>query len=60
MDDPWNRCDVCGRFIAMSDFATGAAVRQMTRPDSEYSSETYETLCPRHAVGHPSLEEEGS
>lgn len=44
----WNRCDVCGRFISMSDFDNGKAVRRMTVPDSDYSTEDYETLCHQH------------
>lgn len=41
----WNRCDVCGHFIAMADFESGAALREMTTPDSAYSMESYKTLC---------------
>lgn len=43
----WNRCDVCGRFIAMADFASGA-VRRLVYPDSELTRETWETLCCAH------------
>jgi hypothetical protein len=43
--DVWNRCDVCGRFIAYKDFDDGKARRCMVTPDSDYSSEAYETLC---------------
>lgn len=45
----WNRCDVCGRFIAFEDFDRGA-VRQLVTPDSAYTRETYETLCIEHAT----------
>jgi len=46
----WNRCDECGRFIALEDFVPfGKATRVMVLPDSWYSSETYETLCAKHA-----------
>jgi hypothetical protein len=43
----WNRCDVCGRFIALEDFDRGA-VRRLLTPDSHYTRETYETLCIEH------------
>jgi hypothetical protein len=42
------RCDHCGRFIALEDFASGAT-RRMVTPDSDRSREEYETLCKRHA-----------
>lgn len=42
------RCDVCGRFISYSDLYTGKATRYLVTPDSEYSKEEYETLCPKH------------
>jgi hypothetical protein len=48
MDGPWNRCDVCGQFIAMEDFGKGA-VRRLVTPDSHLSREEYETLCIAHA-----------
>ena len=44
----WNKCDVCGKFISMEDFSTGKATRTMVTPNSELSSEDYETLCPLH------------
>jgi uncharacterized cysteine cluster protein YcgN (CxxCxxCC family) len=46
-DQKWNRCDVCGRFIALGDFERGA-VRNLVYPDSDRTVETWETLCPRH------------
>lgn len=46
----WNRCDVCGRFIALSDFDRGNARRALVTPDSHFSREEYETLCGRHNV----------
>lgn len=49
MADPWNRCDVCGKFIAMNDFGRGA-VRFMVTPDSDRSRETWETLCLKHGL----------
>jgi len=44
----WNRCDVCGKFIAIDDFSNGA-MRQFMTPDSEFSKETYQTFCIKHA-----------
>jgi len=46
----WNRCDVCGKFIALKDFDNGA-IRTLLTPDSELTKETYETLCIKHAKG---------
>ena len=46
--DHWNRCDVCGQFIALADFERGA-IRKLLTPDSHFSRETYETLCARCA-----------
>jgi hypothetical protein len=46
--DTWNRCDVCGKFIAMNDFGKGA-IRHMLTPDAEGFTETWETLCIKHA-----------
>jgi hypothetical protein len=48
-NDPWNRCDVCGRFIALDDFDKGA-VRRIDRPDAYGSSESWKTLCIKHAA----------
>jgi hypothetical protein len=36
------RCDVCGRFVGMS------GSRRLVTPDSDRSSEEFETLCPMH------------
>lgn len=47
----WNKCDVCGRFISMRDLETGNAIRRLITPDSEYTKETYETLCAEHKHG---------
>ena len=46
----WNRCDVCGRFIALRDFCRGA-IRRLLTPSSHFTREEYETLCERHADG---------
>lgn len=47
--DLWNRCDVCGKFIAMDDFDKGA-VRYMVNPDAYGCEETWETLCVKHGL----------
>ncbi len=54
MSEPWNRCDVCGRFIPYEDIQSGAARRQLEQPDSDFGPERYETLCRDHA---PATEE---
>ncbi len=48
----WNRCDVCGQFIAMHRFDCGA-VRTLKYPDSALTREEYETLCEKHAKPPP-------
>jgi hypothetical protein len=48
-----NQCDVCGQFIAYKEFAYmghgGKAIRRLVTPDSEFTGEEWETLCPIHA-----------
>jgi hypothetical protein len=44
---PWNRCDVCGKFISYKDLDDGLAVRHMKTPDTHFTAETWETLCRR-------------
>lgn len=44
----WNRCDICGRFIPYEDFASGDATNIMVLPDSDLSTETWETYCRIH------------
>lgn len=44
----WNRCDDCGRFIALKEFERGG-VRRLLTPDSHFSCEEWETLCARCA-----------
>ncbi len=44
----WNRCDICGQFIAFSDFDVGTANCRMVSCDAEGSCEDYETLCGKH------------
>ena len=41
-------CDVCGRFISVEDLVSGAALHKLLTPDSEFTMETYETLCQEH------------
>lgn len=48
-DATWNRCDYCGQFIAMIEFEKGRAKRTMLTPDSEFTAETYETICAKCA-----------
>lgn len=47
--DRWNRCDVCGRFIAFRDFTRGAC-RVLFTFDSDFSKESYKTLCIVHNI----------
>lgn len=47
------KCDVCGKFISYADLESGKASRFMITPDSDYSSERYETLCPKHNPPSP-------
>lgn len=44
----WNQCDVCGRFDSFENFYSGLASRKLVTPDSEFTSEEYETLCKEH------------
>jgi hypothetical protein len=44
----WNRCDVCGRFIPVQDFAEGKALHRLVEPDSDLGNERLETLCHKH------------
>jgi hypothetical protein len=45
---PWNRCDICGQYIAIIYFRDNLAYRGLVTPDSEFTCEEYETFCPRH------------
>jgi hypothetical protein len=42
---PWNRCDNCGKLVAFVEFWGGKAARLLATPDSDYSVETYCTIC---------------
>ena len=48
MSETWNRCDECGKFIPLNDFATGKAVHKLLEPDSDRGNEQWETLCNEH------------
>lgn len=50
------RCDVCGKFLSYEAIMSGAARHVMVEPDSDFSSETWETLCPAH---NPQQEHDG-
>ena len=39
----WNKCQICGQFIALNDFVDGLAVHRLLEPDSDLSTEKYET-----------------
>lgn len=43
----WNRCDICGKFIAIDDFVSGKAKTKLISPDSAYSAEEYITECKK-------------
>ena len=44
----WNRCDICGKFISFEEFTNGDAYRVNILPDSDFSTETFKTLCKQH------------
>jgi hypothetical protein len=44
------RCDVCGCYIPFEHLADETALRRLVYPDSEFTIETYETLCWKHNV----------
>jgi hypothetical protein len=37
------KCDICGRFVSCDDLESGMAIRTLDTPDSDYSTETYDT-----------------
>ena len=45
MNETWNRCDDCGRFIPMDDFSERKAIHRLVEPESVFGTETWETLC---------------
>lgn len=48
----WNRCDDCGKYIGFAELESGEARIRMVTPDSEYTRETWETLCSRCLARH--------
>lgn len=42
------KCNVCGQSVSYSDIMSGKAIHRLIYPSSEFSDETYETLCPKH------------
>lgn len=50
-DRGWNRCDICGKLISINDFVEGRATRRLITPDSDRSTEEWETLCREHKDG---------
>lgn len=47
--DPWNRCDVCGKFIPLDDFAFDKASHTLITPNCDWEHEEWETLCKDHS-----------
>lgn len=43
MDGSPLKCDVCGRFISYEDVIKKLAIHYMVTPDSDWSSEEWET-----------------
>lgn len=41
------RCDICGRFVSLSDLISGKASTKMVTPDTHFTAEEFETLCPK-------------
>lgn len=41
------KCDNCGQFISNIAIRNGEARRVMISPDSDWSYEEWETLCPK-------------
>jgi hypothetical protein len=51
ISQPTPRCDVCGRFFKLAALLDGTATHRMIEPDSDFTTESYETLCPPHSQG---------
>lgn len=57
-ENPWNRCESCGRFIPHVDFELGLARRVLIEPDNAFGPEQWETTCYKHTDHtNPSPEE---
>lgn len=41
------RCDYCGVFVSYADLDSGRASHNMITPDSQYTSEEWETECAK-------------
>ena len=41
-------CDVCKRYVSFQDIAENLASCKLITPESEYTPETFEILCPKH------------
>lgn len=41
--DAITRCDICGRFVSYLDIESGRAVRNLITPDTDFTSEDWET-----------------
>jgi len=47
MSDAWNRCNVCGQFIAYSDFESGEAKNVLVNPSAYGTEEVWDTYHVR-------------
>lgn len=41
------KCDECGHFVNFQDLVDGRALHHCVAPNSEFSDETFESLCKR-------------
>lgn len=41
------KCDECGKFISVQDLVDGKALHHCVLPSSEFSDETFESLCAK-------------
>jgi hypothetical protein len=51
------KCDECGCFIGVQDLIDGKALHHCVLPDSEFSDETFESLCAKCRPNSPALRE---
>ncbi len=42
------KCDICGKFIPYKELMDGTSLHHMITPDSDWSSEEWESLCKKH------------
>lgn len=47
MNDAWNKCNVCGQFIAYQEFVDETAVNVLVNPDAYGSEELWDTYHVR-------------